>query len=143
MTERPLSEKDKRIVRNLRWRRIGVAAWLIFVWITLTWLVAGFPVTQATGRSVRTVYGLLRWLVVSDTAGASVHRGAAVITFLLCAGITLFLVGYAHRTFRNLTPRWRCSNCGFMVSGGFPRNNLCPECGQLPNLRKEPWAFWK
>jgi hypothetical protein len=30
-----------------------------------------------------------------------------------------------------------------MVSGGFPRNNLCPECGELPNLRKDPWAFWR
>jgi hypothetical protein len=143
MAERPLSEEERQTLKTLRWRRAGFAAWFIFVWATLVWLVALFPIARAAGASLRTSYGLLRWLVVVDTGGYSVHRTAATITFIVCGAITLFVAAYAHRTFRNLTPRWQCSNCGFIVRGGFPRNNLCPECGELPNLRKEPWAFWR
>lgn len=143
MPERPLSDQDRRTVRKLRWRRLGVSVWLLFVWVTLQWLLLVFPVERAVGPRLHTAYGLLRWLEVTSPGAVTVRRPAATITFLLCAGITLFLAAFARRALGNLTPRWQCSNCGFFVRGGFPRNNLCPECGELPNLRKEPWAFWR
>ncbi len=147
--KRPV-KTEKRTVSTLLRRRIGVVVGLVFVWATVVWVVSYFPYSRAHGGSVRTSYGVLRWFEVTapreqagiaswlplHTVGASRLRPVpATITLAICVAVTAFIVVYARRTFRNLTPRWRCQNCGYLVSDGFPQSNVCPECGELPNLR--------
>ena len=91
---------------------------------------------------MRTSYGILRWLDVTDGV-SRIHPVAATLTILTCAAVTAFMVVYGRRTQRNLTPRWQCQNCGHVVTDGFPQSNVCSECGELPNLQKDPWAFWR
>ena len=143
MTPRSLTKAQQRVVTGLTWRRAGVTAWLLFVWATLTWLLFLFPYSRATHGKYGTAYGILRWLDVPDKGTTAISIGATAWTVLIFGALTTFIVMWGYRSFRNLTPRWECQNCGFIVSGGFPRSNLCPECGELPNLRREPWAFWR
>jgi len=135
---------EKRAVPTLSWRQIGVVVLLVFIWITLVWVLSGFPCSRAVhgGTTLRTSYGILRWLDVTDVV-RRIHPVAASLTILACAAVTAFMVVYGRRTLGNLTPRWKCQNCGHVVSHGFPRSNVCSECGELPNLRKDPWAFWR
>jgi hypothetical protein len=144
MCSKRLTKAETRITEILAWRRIGIVVWLIFVWGALVWVVSGFPYARAVhgGSKSRTSYGILRWLDV--TGGVSeIHPVAATLTILICAAVTAFMVFYVRRTLRNLTPRWQCQNCGHVVSHGFPQSNVCTECGELPNLRKDPGAFWR
>jgi hypothetical protein len=144
MRSKRLTKAEKRAVPTLSWRQIGVVAWLIFIWIMLVWVVSGFPYSRAVhgGSRLRTSYSILRWLDVTD--GVSwIHPGAATLTILTCAAVTAFMVVYGRRTLRNLTPRWQCQNCGHAVSDGLPQSNVCSECGELPNLQNDPWAFWR
>ena len=144
MRGRPLSKAEQRGVPTLFWRRVGVVAGLVFAWVTMVCVVSGFPYSRAVhgGAHLRTSYGILRWLDVTDGA-SRIHAGAATLTLVTCAAITAFVVAYAKRALRNLTPRWQCQNCGYNVSAGHPGSNLCPECGELPNLQKDAWAFWR
>jgi hypothetical protein len=144
MHDRSLSKASRRGAPTHLWRRIGVIAGLSYVWATLLWILSGFPYARAVhgGAHLRTSYGILRWLEVTDGA-SRIHAGAATLTMLMCAALTALIVLYARRALRNLTPRWQCQNCGYNVSAGPPRSNLCPECGEPPNLQKNPWAFWR
>ncbi|MHC5006373.1 MAG: hypothetical protein ACYTGF_03330 [Planctomycetota bacterium] len=139
-----MTKSEQRAVPTLSWRQIGVVAWLIFVWVTLVWVVSGFPYTRAVhgGARTRTSYGILRWLDVTDGV-SRIHPVAATFTILACVAVTAFLVVYGRRTLGNLSPRWQCQNCGHEVTHGFPRSTVCSECGELPNLWKDPWAFWR
>jgi len=149
------------------WLRIAVVVGLVFTWTTVVWTLSCFPYSRAVhgGVDIRTSYGLLRWFEVTarhkqagiasllplETVGATRIRPVpAVISMAICVALTAFIAVYARRTLRNLTPRWQCQNCGYMVSAGIPRlnvcparSNVCPECGELPNLQKDAWAFWR
>jgi hypothetical protein len=158
MRHQPLSKPEQRTNSILRWRRIGVIAWLAYVWIILTWVLVCFPMSRAQRGPTRTTYGLLRWQVVTNwnqqtgiatvfpigTTGRTKLRPAALfVTTVTVLGLTAFLAAYGQRWLRNLTPRWRCQSCGYIITGGFPRLNVCPECGELPNLHQDAWAFWR
>ena len=160
MRDKPLNETEKRAVSILLRRRIGVITVLNLVWIVLMWFLWCFPHSRSVhgGKDIRTSYGILQWqdltaageqvaiatLVPLRTAGTRrIHALAVTVTTVLCIGTTAFIGAYASRSMRNLTPRWRCQQCGYIVSAGSPRSNVCPECGELPNLQKEPWAFWR
>ncbi|MHC4080523.1 MAG: hypothetical protein ACYTFF_13400 [Planctomycetota bacterium] len=157
MRDTHLTNAQKRTAVTLLWRRVGAAVWLVFVWITLMWLLWCFPVSRSVGGGVRTSYGALQWQTIKGgeqagsakllplgTVGRSRGRPvAAVFTLLISVAGTAFIVVYGNRTFRNLTPRWQCQNCGHTVSAGYPQSNVCSECGELPNLWQDPWAFWR
>jgi hypothetical protein len=143
MRSKRLTKAERREVRTLSWRRFGVVAWSIYVWAMMVWVVSGFHHTQALGRArTRTSYGILRWLDVTNGV-SEIHPVTATLTFLACAAATAFMVVFVRRTLRNLTPRWECQNCSHVVSDGFPRSTVCSECGELPNLQKDAWAFWR
>ena len=139
-------------------RRIAVIIGLTAVWAALMWLVWCFPYSRAYGGKIRTSYGVMKWQDVTDsheqvgvasllplrTIGArSFHPVAITFSALICVSATVLILSAADDTMRNLTPRWKCQKCGYVVSGGHPRSNVCPECGELPNLRRDPWAFWR
>ena len=158
MRGKRLTKAEKRVAGILAWRRIGVLVCLAFVWIVLMWLLWCIPIARSEGVSARTSYGVLQWqegkgspgqagtagrVLPLGIAGSSRIRPVAVaFTVLISVAGTAFIVVYARRSLRNLTPRWRCQNCGHVVSDGFPQSTVCSECGELPNLQKDPWAFW-
>ena len=139
-------------------RRVAVTLGLMAMWATVMWIVWCFPYSRPHSSKIRTSYGILRWQEVTDsreqtgiasllplqTTGATrFHPVAFTWTALLALGSTALVVSAAARAMRNLTPRWKCQKCGYVVSGGHPRSNVCSECGELPNLRKDLWAFWR
>jgi hypothetical protein len=149
---------ETHIAGSLGWRRIGVLVWLSLLWVMLMWLVWCFPLVRSDGISVHTTYGILQWqegrssraqagtvgrLLPAGIAGRSwINPVALAFSIVISAAGSAFLVVYGHRWLRNLTPRWKCRHCGHVVRDGFPQSNVCSECGELPNLQKDPWAFW-
>jgi hypothetical protein len=158
MRHKPLSKPQQRADSVLRWRRIGVVAWLAYVWIILTWVLVCFPQSRARHGPTRYTYGILQWQVVTTrdrqtgiatmfpigtTGRTDVRPVALFASTVIVLGLTAFLAVAGHRWLRNLSPRWRCQSCGYIITGGFPRLNFCPECGELPNLHRDAWAFWR
>jgi len=131
---------------------------LTAMWVYLMWIVWCFPYSRPHDPGIRTSYGIMGWQEVTasdeqagiasllplQTTGTTRFRPAAItFSVLLALGSTALIVSAAARAMRNLTPRWKCQKCGYVVSGGHPRSNVCSECGELPNLRRDMWAFWR
>ena len=139
--KRPVNT-EKRTVSTLLRRRIGVVVGLVFVWATVMFVVLYLPYTKAVqGKTnIRTSYGALRWVDVTDynpgvvgkpTHVTRIHPVVATMSMTICIAATLFTVVYGNNTLRNLTPYGRCNNCGYDVHTC--RSGRCPECGELPN----------
>jgi hypothetical protein len=157
MSRRPTNNADGRADPARAWRRVAVIMRLTGMWAALMWIVWCFPYSRAYGPGIRTSYGIMRWQEVTasheqvgiasllplQTIGARSFRPAA-ITFsaLIGLGSAALIVSATARAMRNLTPRWKCQKCGYVVSSGHPRSIVCSECGELPNLRRDLWAFW-
>jgi hypothetical protein len=149
---------EKHRAGSLGWRRIWVLTRLAFVWLMVMWLVWCFPTIRRHGRSVRATYGIFQWYEWQGTRRQAraigglfprlilgrhrVNPVPLTVSIIISAGSTALVVVVTRRWLRNLTPRWKCQRCGHVVSEGFPRSNVCSECGELPNLQKNPWAFW-
>ncbi len=158
MNRRPTNNADGSARPTLVERRVAVIMGLMGMWAALMWNVWCFPYSRAYGPGIRTSYGIMRWQEVTasheqagiasllplQTTGTKSFRPVA-ITFsaLFGLGSTALIVFAAARAMRNLTPRWKCQKCGYVVSGGHPRSIVCSECGELPNLRRDLWAFWR
>ena len=123
---------------------------LVFVWATVVLVVLFFPYSRAVhgGLEVRTSYGVLRWLDVTDPSepvgiaallplhvvGVSRFRPVPAMTSMaIFVAVTIFIVAFAKRWLRNLRPYGQCKNCGYIVNAG--RSIVCPECGEPPYLQ--------
>lgn len=136
---------------------VAVAS-LYVLW--LLWLACFEIPSGPLGLSnVRLRYGLLRWYEIDTGSpvspssrpwpGLPVAGGLGVGRVLwgglLGSGVaSVLLLIYAFRIAdgldRNLQPRRRCNNCGQILRGGFHNSPICPECGELPHRRRNP--FW-
>lgn len=159
MPDVELTESQRATLRRLRRRRLSAVAWALVAGAVLLWLVMAIPHSRYGGLAKYTTsYGAIRWTEVVSPAEQGgiaavlpvgtvglqrIYPVRLVISCALCGAIVWVIVLCVRRELRNLSPRWRCQWCGHVVGAGHPRTNECPECGALPNLKCESWAFWQ
>jgi hypothetical protein len=153
-----IQPKQQRATPRVSRRRVAIVALSAFVGVMLVWLVVSCPYSRTIGISDNcTSYGVLRWIQV--TAPNEQHGIAAVLPIGMAGYCEMYplsgiasaisaltiawcVFAYARRELVNLSPRWCCQRCGHVV-GGSSHLNVCPECGDLPNRRKDAWAVWR
>lgn len=138
---------------------IVAAATLYALW--LIWLACFEVGSGPLGLSnVRLRYGLLHWYEidtgrpVSPTSRpwpglplgpglgvGSVDWGGLLWSTVATAVLIVYALRIADRVDRNLQPRQRCNNCGQILRGGFRNSPVCPECGELPHRRRNPFGI--
>ncbi|MHC5114159.1 MAG: hypothetical protein ACYTGP_07000 [Planctomycetota bacterium] len=146
---------------NQRFGRIGVLAGAIGMWLLAFVLLMCIGDAEETGwgGATRTTFGISGWMEVTSPRveplfivellvpgkgyQPEIHAGRATTAFIALAAISVFLFMFTRRSLGNISPRNQCGYCGYVVSDGSPLTNICPECGKLPNLHRDPWAVWR
>jgi hypothetical protein len=134
-------------------RRVRGLCYVAILWVSAGIVLWALPLPQKVGGRMGgaantksklrgTKYGALGWSEVrfGKTMEIRPIRLAATISVSVVA--TAWMAFACGRIWRNTTPRWQCRYCGYDVAKALSTTSNCPECGRLPNLQKNPWAFW-
>jgi hypothetical protein len=127
---------------QIRVARLGIVLSAALFWITSMWLLWG--VQQPVGRHT-TVYGIAEYLAVfrnrapKPVVGVDLDWGGLIVSVVLTAFLTAFLIYSARHLLEKLRPRVKCWHCGYPVD--FDRRSIavCPECGNPPFLADRSW----
>ncbi len=134
--ETPDEQRDRERMRGI--------SWLTIVWFGLAVILWVMPLQRRQFGELRsTNFGILHWKQVSVRGRTTIHGVALTTTIALSAAVTAWMTFAGGRIWRNTTPRWKCRNCGHDSSMASGHTNVCTECGELPNEKKDPWAFWR